>query len=35
MGTTFLCILEVPNRGGDALYLNSMDAYDKLSQPTR
>jgi sulfonate dioxygenase len=33
MGTTFLCALEVPECGGDTLYLNSMDAYDKLSPP--
>jgi sulfonate dioxygenase len=31
MGTTFLCAVEVPDCGGDALYLNSMDAYDKVS----
>jgi len=31
MGTTFLCALEVPEDGGDTLYLNSMDAFDKLS----
>lgn len=35
MGTTFLCALEVPETGGDTLYLNSMDAYDKLSDPMK
>ncbi|RFU28342.1 hypothetical protein B7463_g8009, partial [Scytalidium lignicola] len=35
MGTTFLCALSVPESGGDTLYLNSMDAYDKLSEPMK
>jgi sulfonate dioxygenase len=32
MGTSFLCALEVPECGGNTLYLNSMEAYDKLSE---
>ncbi|CZR58592.1 uncharacterized protein PAC_08484 [Phialocephala subalpina] len=35
MGTTFLCALDVPECGGDTLYLNNMDAYDKLSEPMK
>lgn len=35
MGTTFLCALDVPEYGGDTLYLNNMDAYDKLSEPMK
>lgn len=35
MGTTFLCALSVPETGGDTLYLNSMEAYDKLSEPMK
>jgi sulfonate dioxygenase len=35
MVTSFLCALEVPECGGDTLYLNSMEAYDKLSEPMK
>lgn len=35
MGTTFLAVLEAPETGGDTLYLNSMEAYDKLSDPMK
>ncbi|KAF2104481.1 alpha-ketoglutarate-dependent sulfonate dioxygenase [Rhizodiscina lignyota] len=35
MGTTFLAVLENPETGGDTLYLNSMEAYDKLSEPMK
>lgn len=31
MGTTILCALSVPETGGDTLYLNAMEAYDRLS----
>lgn len=35
MGTTFLWVLENREVGGDTLYLNSMEAYDKLWEPTK